>query len=278
MPDRILAIETGIEPEYENALQEAARAAGWAVHRVQHIPFTDTFVTGDPNMGHPLPDGLIDNPNVWFHGSIQAAKVAQKATKWQVHAPWAQLRCSAYYPILGERILQRDHLFTTVAEIATDKDKLYASSLVEDETLFFRPDGNDKLFTGGCISLPDFDKGYSLMTFYEPPPTSVVVVARPQRIRSEARFLVVGGKLITGSYYKTGGQTVRLEAAHSLMRIAEDHLAFCLERGFNPAPSWVLDLAETKNGWHIIEVGATSCCGLYKCDMGKFIAALGTVL
>lgn len=270
----LLAIETGIEPEYEEALQNAAWSAGWSVERVMNIPFTDTFVTGDPNMGSPLPKELLDNPNVWFHGSIQAAKVAQKATKWQVHAPWAQLRCSAYYPILGERILQRDHLFTTVAEIAANKDKLYASNLVEDETLFFRPDGSDKMFTGGCISLPDFDHGYSLMTFYEPPPTSVVVVARPQRILSEARFLVVGGKLITGSYYKTGGQTVRLEASDSLMRIAEEHLAFCLERGFNPAPSWVLDLAQTKEGWHIIEVGATSCCGLYKCDMDKFIVAL----
>lgn len=271
---KTLAIETGIEPEYENALQEAAWANGWNVESVQNIPFTNQFVTGEPNMGSPLPKELLENPNVWFHGSIQAAKRAQQATRWQVHAPWHDLRCSTYYPMLRERILQRDHLWSTVEGVRRDKDKLYSSDLVEDETLFFRPDGNDKLFTGGCISLSEFDTGYSLMTFYEPPPLSVIVVARPQRILAEARFLVVGGKLIAGSYYKTGGQTVRLEATSNLMEIAEDMLAFCLAKGFNPAPSWVLDLAQTKDGWFIIEVGATSCCGLYKCDMDAFVKAL----
>jgi hypothetical protein len=269
-----LAIETGIEPEYEQALQEAARTEGWKVESVQNIPFTDQFITGDPHMGDPLPESLLMNPLVWFHGSIQAAKRAQEATKWQVHAPWHQLRCSTYYPLLRGRLLQRDHLFTTIGEVRTRKDELFTSSLVEDDTLFFRPDGNDKVFTGGCISRPEFDKGYALMTFYDPSPSTPVVVARPQRIRSEARFLIVDGKVITGSFYKTGGQTVRLEAHDALLRIAEDHLGFCLERGFNPAPSWILDLAETSDGWSIIEVGASSCCGLYKCDLLRFIQAL----
>ena len=44
------------------------------------------------------------------------------------------------------------------------------------------------------------------------------------------------------------------------------------------ALEYVLDLAETAEGWSIIEVGATSCCGLYKCDMDAFIEALGSVL
>lgn len=270
----ILAIETGIEPEYEQALQEAARGEGWEVRSVMNIPFTDQFVTGDPSMGSPLPESFLQAPNVWFHGSIQAAKRAKTATAWQVHTPWVQLRCQHYYEVLRDRILQREHLFMTLEEFAARKDELFASDLVEDESLFVRPDGNDKVFTGGCLTAEDFQKGYDLMTFYDPPPTTRVVVARPQKIKAEARFLVVEGKIVTGSLYRTGGQSVRLEAYSSLAEVAEDHLRYCLDQGFNPSPSWVLDLAETPDGWSIIEVGSTSCCGLYKCDLVAFIRAL----
>ena len=273
---RTLAIETGVEPEYESALMEAAREAGWAVLNVRHVPFTTDFVHEANH--EPLPQHILNDEGVWLHGSIQAGKGAQAGTKWQVHAPWPALRCSNYYPKLKGRLLQEDHLFVALSEVESQKDTLWDSHLVVDESLFFRPDGNDKVFTGGCVSLDDFDYGYKLMTFYEPPPSTQVVVARPQRIQAEARFLVVGGKLVTGSYYKTGGQALTLEASSSLMEVAREMLSFCLSRGFDPAPSWVLDLAETAEGWSIIEVGASSCCGLYKCDLRAFIQALGEVL
>lgn len=273
-----LAIETGIEPEYEDALQVSADKAGWNVEVVHHIPFSDHFVLGDSMMGTPVPEALLKNPHVWFHGSIQAAKQAQKTTKWQVHAPWFNLRCQRYYPKLKERLLQKDHLFTTIAGVLERREELFASDLVEDGTLFFRPDGNDKTFTGGCISDDDFDHGYKLMTFYEPPPDTVVVVARPRNITAEARFLVVDGQIITGSFYKTGGQGLRLRASAKLMAVAVDMLEFCIAQGYNPDPSWVLDLAEASGGWHIIEVGGSSCCGLYKCDTDLFIQALGPLI
>lgn len=277
---RTLVLEPGVEPEYEKALAASARRAGWDVVLVQHVPFTSEFVRSDEDglPGNPVPKSVVLNPDCWFHGSIQAAKAAQVGTAWKVHAPWNALRCSSYYPKLRERIFQQRHEFTTVAGVLTDKDRLFASDLVEDETLFFRPDGNDKLFTGGCISLPEFDAGYKLMTFYEPPPEAPVVVATPQRVLAEARFLVVAGEVITGSYYKTGGQSLRLRASSDLMEKAREALAFCKAKGFDPAPSWVLDLGENATGWHIMEVGATSCCGLYKCDTDAFLIALDRVL
>jgi hypothetical protein len=277
----ILAIEVGIEPEYENALIASAKKAGWSVEVVRHVPFTNEFVDKDHL---PLPRKLLENPNVWLHGSIQAVKAAQhmvddgtlfgsRPIKWQVHAPWADLRCAQYYPQLKGRLLQKDWRLTTIEGLRDWKDQLF-EELGEDDSLFVRPSENDKLFSGGCITREDFQESYDLITFYDPPLQSHVIVARPRKINAEARFLIVDGKLVTGSFYKTGGQSLRLEASDNLMEIAQDFLDFCLSRYFNPSPSWVLDLAQTAEGWHIIEVGATSCCGLYKCDTDKFIQAL----
>jgi hypothetical protein len=285
--DMTLAIETGIESEYEQRLIASAVAAGWNVRVVANIPFTEMFVNKKNDLfDDPVEQELLDNSRVWFHGSIQAAKAAQKATKWQVHAPWHNLRCSQYYLRLDGKLTQEDHRIIKLSELPILKDELFESlgefrdlrplgeDRIEDLSIFCRPDGNDKVFTGGCVSQDKFDEGYDLMTFYEPPPETRIVVSRPQVILSEARFLVVDGELITGSYYKTGGQSVRLEATDHLMELGEEFLGFCKMRGYDPSPSWVLDLAETPEGWSIIEVGASSCCGLYKCDTDKFIEAL----
>lgn len=271
-----LVLEPGIDPEYEKALADAASRAGWGVELVQHVPFSDVFVrssmTGDH--GDLVAASVLRDRDCWFHGSIQATKVAQKHTAWQVHAPWHALRCSSYYPMLRDRLFQQRHAFTTVGGLLHDRDQLFASDLATDETLFVRPDACDKLFSGMTISRSDFDAGYKLLTFYDPPTETPVVVAAPQNVLAEARFLVVDGDLVTGSYYKTGGQALRLRTTDRIVDMARDMLDFCLAQGYNPAPSWVLDLAEGANGWRILEVGATSCCGLYRCDLDAFVDAL----
>lgn len=275
---KTLAIETGIEPEYENALIASAEKNNWDVKVVQHIPFSNIFSLDGDDLGLPIDDELKNNPDVWLHGSIQACKSAQAGTAWQVHAPWQELKCSSYYKKLSKHILQKEHIFSTMGDMAADKEKIFSSELVEDGTIFVRPDGCDKSFNGGCISLDTWDHQYKLITFYDPPNYERVVLARPQNIIAEARFLVVGGKLITGSYYKTGGQSVRLRAESSLTSVAEEMLAYCIDNNFDPAPSWVLDLAQTTSGWSIIEVGSSSCCGLYKCDTDLFIQALDELI
>ena len=276
---KTLFIETGIETEYENALIASAEKVGWKTERIMHVPFGDKFVYhGMGCLSEELSDSDLNNEQGWYHGSITGEVAAKNLTKWQVHAPMEETRCSHYYKALPDVILQKDYRFETVASIDAKKTELFGSDLTVDGYLFFRPNENDKSFTGGCIHYEDWEDKYRLLTFYDPPMDSVVVVAKPQNILAEARFLIVDGKLITGSYYKTGGQSVRLEAEDNLMGEAQRILDYCLECNFNPAPSWVLDLAKVKDGWKLIEVGPTSCCGLYKCDTDKFITALDKIL
>ena len=276
---KTLFIETGIEEEYENALIDSAKNIGWKVEIVTHVPFSDQFAyKGSGCLQEFLSDSDLNNEQGWYHGSITGAVAAQKVTKWQVHAPWEETSCSYYYKALPDVILQKDHRFETIEGINEKWKELYSSDLVEDFSLFFRPDGNDKSFTGGCIHINNWSNDYEMLTFYDPPKDSVVVVARPQNILGEARFLVVDGKLVTGSYYKTGGQRVRLKAESGLMEEAQRVLDYCLGQSFNPAPSWVLDLAKTEDGWKLIEVGPSCCCGLYKCDTDLFMSALDKVV
>ena len=265
---RTLAIETGIEPEYEQALIQSAKKYGWDVHVVRHVPFEHVFEDASPE--------LLNNPEVWFHGDILSCKSAQLLTRWQVHAPWEELRCSSYYEKLKGRLVQEDHFPCTLEDLGKVPEAIYASGLSVDDTLFFRPDGCDKVFTGTCISWEDFPQRFKELCSYDPDPLTEIIVARPQNLISEARFLIEDGKLVTGSWYRVGTQKMKLRAPVFLMEVAQELLEFCLERNFNPAPSWILDIAETHDeGWRILEVGASSCCGLYASDTDAFIKALG---
>lgn len=273
-----LVIETGIEKEYEQALIASAKKIGWSVHEIMHVPFSDMFCFVKNGMfSDPVPKELLNDSEVWYHGSISGAKAAQRVTKWQVHAPWFALRCSVYYKWLEGLIFQQNHEFSTIEQLPLDKERFF-SEIGIDGTLFVRPDGNGKEFNGGCIHKESWDDQFKLITFYDPPPDTKIVVAKPQKVQAEARFLIVDQKLITGSYYRAGGQAIRLKAEDLLLDVARHYLGACIERGYNPAPSWVLDLAQVNSEWKIIEVGASSCCGLYKCDTDAFMTALNKAL
>lgn len=276
---KTLFIETGLEEEYECLLINSAKKIGWEVVEICNVPFGDSFIYKTAGCRQEsLSESDLNNEQGWYHGSIGGAVVAQKVTKWQVHAPWEQTSCSYYYKVLPDVILQKDYIFESIEGINTKKDFLFSSDLAENGSLFFRPNENSKIFSGCCINIENWEKDYKLLTFYDPPKDSVVVVSRPQNISSEARFLIVNNKLITGSCYKNSGKRIKITAGDYLMKEAQRVLDYCISKGFSPAPSWVLDLAKVKDEWKLIEVGPSSCCGLYRCDTDKFMSAIDNVI
>lgn len=266
---RTLAIDTGIEPEYENRLIASATRAGWRVIYPRRVPFTDEILD--------VSEADLADESVWYHGDIATAKVIQANLPWQVHAPWPALDLAfllVYYRELP--FVNTDVEFTTAGRFAENPGPFF-DRLGEDDHVFVKSTAADKTISGTCIDRADFVRAWDLLTFYEPPLDTPLLIARPRKIKAEARFIIVNKQVVTGSYYKTGGQGINLRATDHLIGIANGILQQMLHAGYDPAPSWVLDLAETDTGWEILEVGATSCCGLYACDTDAIIAALGAL-
>lgn len=266
-----LAIDTGIEPEYENRLIASAKEIGWRVIYPTRVPFTSEILD--------VKREDLCNPGVWYHGDIETAKVIQTTLPWQVHAPWdyldlanliSHVRSWDELPVLNaER-----YLITTAAEFRKNY-QVFFDQLAEDDHVFVRSTAADKTISGRCIERSDFVRQWDLLTFYDPDPRTRLLVSHPRKIHSEARFLVFGKKIVTGSHYKTGKSVVYLEATEELRATAHALLEKLHRHGYQPpSPSWVLDLAETERGWEILEVGATSCCGLYACDTDALVKAL----
>ena len=264
-----LAIEQGLDPEAENTLIQNAEELGWQILRVQHVPFTTRFQKADKDgytTNRPVPDEDLHRPKTWYHGSIQGAKAAQTHTRWTVHAPWENLKCTTYYAKL-RHLLQQGIQHTTLHDL---------KALIT-EPKFVRPNDCDKVFSGTVIRPDNYDEVYRLITSYDPPLNTQIVVAKYQKIIAEARFLIVNGVATTGSYANTKTTPKTIQTGDYLMGIAYKHLT--LNPDYDPEKSWVLDLAQTIDGeWKILEVGASSCAGLYACDTTKFLQALQRTL
>lgn len=100
-----------------------------------------------------------------------------------------------------------------------------------------------------------------------------IVMAPLRKILAEYRFFVVDGKVVTGSIYKLGSVVLYSD------RIDEAVWSFARERvaQWSPSKAFVLDIAETSEGFKVLELNAINSAGFYACDMGKFIDAINSL-
>lgn len=95
-------------------------------------------------------------------------------------------------------------------------------------------------------------------------------IATIKQIWSEYRCMMVNGKYVTGSRYRTAG---RADYSPDVGKMIIDYAEDCATE-WNPADAYALDIAHTPKGLKIIEVNSISSAGFYACDMDKFVVAI----
>jgi len=154
----------------------------------------------------------------------------------------------------------------------------------QEKPFFLRPVHDTKAFTGlvldwgqytqwvdGLLRCPEladpvYDPlGVNLLTLATP-----VMVCSKKEIYSETRFWVVDGRVITSSGYKVG--TLKRyrepwETDHRMTDFVEDLL-------WRPNEAHVIDIAETPDGYKIIEVNNLNSAGWYKADVDRLVEFL----
>lgn len=265
----MLAIETGIEPDSENRLIASAKQAGWDILYVKHIPFSKELTDETYN---PFKKTTLDRKDVWFHGSISTAKVAERTTNWKVDTGWSKHRINYVLQTLESMVFQTDWHIKELKDFLTDAEYSFG----KEKHLFVRPVSSDKSFSGQVVSLDTLEADLKNLTFYDPPEDIDILIAPAKKILAEARFFISDMKVVTGSYYKNDGKSVRKPANEHITGCAWFMLGFCLGRQYNPSDNWILDLAQDEDDkWWILETGAASCAGLYACDTNAIIQSVG---
>jgi len=216
-------------------------------------------------------DFELKNPAI-FYGSIQGCNYILSSTKNYpgAFASFDKYKCTNYYPFFSESLLNSPYIMMPYGDLIKQKEFLL-DTLGEDGCVFVRPNVGEKVFKGCLIYSQNWENDINLISFCQPFPETLVVVAKPKLIFSEWRFIISNGKIVTASSYLIDK---KLEMTQRIKQEVFDFVENVLPSKFSPDPVWALDVCETPDGFKVVEINAGSCAGLYGCDLTKFAEAM----
>lgn len=139
-------------------------------------------------------------------------------------------------------------------------------------TLFIRPNSGFKTFAGQVIYLGTLDTDIETLDQLTGVMNDTLIFYNyVEKIEGEFRFVIVDGKVVTGSEYRWDGcLDIRIDYPESCFRLAQ----LVAEQPWQVDIAYTCDIALTEKGPKIIELNGFSCAGLYACDLEKVVCAV----
>lgn len=264
--------EADVFPDYSDEFASAVRDCGSKITVLPAVKPGYSF----EEAGQPDSRLASRAECVIFHGCIGLVERIQSETDWLpgFYGNFDRLACNSYFPAFGEFLLNSQYAMLPFREVRRLKGCLF-DSLGHDGQFFMRPNSPKKLFAGMLIRRDHFEKDYELAAFYDVPDQELVVVAPAQRLQSEWRFVVVDGRVVSGSCYRNEDRPCRITGATpDAMQFAE----MVASNGWSPDRAWTIDVALTMTGeYRLIEIGSFSYANLYACDFHAVVDAVQKV-
>lgn len=262
--------ENVFRESHYNKLIEVMDRMGLEYKVVRIFPFVDKIVALD-QIEHEhynvddLPEFTTDRKDVFVFGAIKLARISLDRG-WN---PGSLMNDNHDFLVYREHY--RENLLNWDSYITTFSADI---PWMDGERKFMRPCKDSKAFTGKSFSREDWrdfvthhlNNGHTSVL----DSNTEIQVSSVKRIYKEIRFWVVGGKIITGSQYRLGNQTIydpnfdpdALDFAQSMVD------------KFQLAEAFVIDVCLSEHGWKIVECGCINCAGFYCSDLQKTLTAL----
>ena len=226
----------------------------------------DARVEFDENTVVPFPEG----PKIVM-GSYSMARYARKHGWTPGSFDSANLDFEKQLPHWGAEMLNSDAWVGRLADVPE-----------QEQPFFIRPTLDSKSFAGTVMDWGLFKPwrdgvikcGADNGGFLDG--DTLVQVCAKKVIYREYRLWVVDGKIVTASLYKEG-RTVRYsdQVDQEVLRYAAPFTGHSMIRdGWAPERAFVLDIADTPDGFKILEAGNINSAGFYAADMFKLVMAL----
>lgn len=200
-----------------------------------------------------------------FYGSLEMAQKLLRQVNWiGLFCDLPKLKCSTYYPELGEFLLNSPYMFFPLGDFNNLRSFIFRN-LGNNSDVFLRPDSGFKLFTGGLInqfeSLNHFLCGSH---FFK---NDLALAAKPAKIWREWRLVVCNEKVVAASQYqKYGLLETEIGCPPKVIEFGNR-----IAQKWQPAPAFTIDIAETKDGFFLLELNSFSCSGLYECEASEIV-------
>lgn len=215
-----------------------------------------------------------DDDCVFYYGSLKVAKTLNRYYPYLpgVLGDFDKIKCSYYYPLVTEYLLNSDYFFVPFGSLRHNFDT-YKKWL--GEFIFIRPDDGDKLFEGQVIeNYYDFqDKNYGFLNNVKP--QDLVLLSPAYDIKLEIRFFIIDGEIVDCSTYKINKKM--LWQKHDLSGPAFELAKEISVKLKDEFPNVVMDICQTGDKWYLLELNILSCAGFYEIDTNVFIDKINKV-
>ena len=210
-------------------------------------------------------DVKTNRKDVFTFGSIRMAKLAAEKDWFPGSFFGGNHDYSVYSKFYKENLLNYDCII---------KEFLDPIEWSYNETKFIRPCKDSKLFNGQLFTKTKWEdlieqrkQNANYTKLNEP---QLIQIGKPKTIYKEARIWIVGGKIVTSSYYRFG-QYVAYEE-----NVDPEGLEFAQKMVdlYQVAECFVMDICLTPDGWFVVEINCINCSGFYKGDLQKLVMAL----
>tara|TARA_B100000700_G_C15059942_1_gene865102 strand:+ start:5581 stop:6444 length:864 start_codon:yes stop_codon:yes gene_type:complete len=181
----------------------------------------------------------------------------------------SKLKSSVFY---NEKTFDQAHYLTLslplVNSNAVVKNYNAALNMKFDKPMFVKPTTDLKAFNGSFLNANEtFNELMNRTQKNESLNYNKIDVlfSNTKKIYSEYRFVVIDGEVISGSrYIKEGQVKPNSFVPDNIMRTAKEYALL-----YQPSNIFVMDIADTEDGYEIMEYNCFNCSGMYMIDRKK---------
>ncbi|MFJ8531509.1 ATP-grasp domain-containing protein [Bacillus sp. NPDC094106] len=207
---------------------------------------------------------FILNERVMIYGSKTFANIAKEMNLKPGSFMNDQFEFEVFREVLGKELLNHDFFIGDLWALKPIADKF-----------FIRPTGNTKLFTGMAVTREDFLLWQERERVNNSPYIGQkLMISSIQELKAEYRFFVVNQKIVTSSCYKVNG------VFNTSSKPSDELISYTMRmiHQFPLAKAFVIDVAETKEGFRVVEYNNINSSGLYDCDEFAFVRAINEMM
>lgn len=234
---------------------------------LEDLDLPHTVVEVMPATGEIIPNVALDGP-VMVWGSITLGRIAT-ARGWRPGRFYNEnFDMRVLHEKYGDHMLNADASYHQFGDIPQFHG-----------TRFLRPVHETKTFSGKVVMWPEIEDWKAKILAASDDSarlkmTTLVMLSSVKTIGLEARFFVIGRRVISGSTYKTLGQTVYQDVRK--YPIAKPLLYFAQQMTdiWQPHEAYVMDVAEVDGEQKIVEINCVNSAGFYDIDMRAVVMAL----
>lgn len=262
-------IDKDMFEDYENKLVDSIKNSGSDVYFYDDQKRTNIF---------SFLKKFDENDIIIFHGSLQHG-IRLNTTKYYpgIYLTLENYECSKYYGYFGNYLLNSNYIMMGLNDILRNKEKIF--NWVKTDSIFIRPSNGYKSFPGQLLPSKNFEYEFNVMvnSYGGLDKDNLCVISPFIEIDKEYRFIVIDGKVISGSLYMDKINRESWLAYYN--RLCEDKEAFKFAENmvelYKPDKMYTIDICVLPSGeYKLIEINSFCCASMYGNDYDKIVDAV----